>query len=137
MEGVASEAASLAGTLKLGKLIVLYDCNNITIEGDTKTSFDEDVLKRFEAYGWQTITVEDGNDVDAIDAAIKAAKAEGGKALNKSKLLHRLAMALPTNREKHQPMANPSVKRKSLLLKKTLDGNTKRHSMYPERLQSI
>jgi transketolase len=79
MEGVASEAASLAGTLKLGKLIVLYDCNNITIEGDTKTSFDEDVLKRFEAYGWQTITVEDGNDVDAIDAAIKAAKAEGGK----------------------------------------------------------
>ncbi|MDD5946054.1 MAG: transketolase [Clostridia bacterium] len=76
MEGVASEAASLAGTLKLGKLVLLYDCNNITIEGDTKTSFDEDVLKRYEAYGWQTLTVEDGNDVDAIDAAIKEAKAE-------------------------------------------------------------
>ncbi len=79
MEGVSSEAASLAGTLKLGKLVLLYDCNNITIEGDTKTSFDEDVIKRFEAYGWQTITVEDGNDIDAIDAAIKEAKAETGK----------------------------------------------------------
>ena len=74
MEGVASEAASLAGTLKLGKLILLYDCNNITIEGDTKTSFTEDILKRYEAYGWQTITVEDGNDIDAVDAAIKEAK---------------------------------------------------------------
>ena len=51
MEGVASEAASLAGTLKLGKLILLYDCNNITIEGDSQTSFSEDVLKRFDAYG--------------------------------------------------------------------------------------
>ncbi len=79
MEGVSSEAASLAGTLKLGKLVLLYDCNNITIEGDTKTSFDEDVIKRFEAYGWQTLTVEDGNDIDAIVAAIKEAKAETGK----------------------------------------------------------
>ncbi|MCD8036301.1 MAG: transketolase [Clostridiales bacterium] len=79
MEGVSSEAASLAGTLKLGKIVLLYDCNNITIEGDTKTSFDEDVIKRFEAYGWQTLTVEDGNDIDAIDAAIKEAKAETGK----------------------------------------------------------
>ncbi len=74
MEGVASEAASLAGTLKLGKLILLYDCNNITIEGDTKTSFTEDILKRYDSYGWQTITVEDGNDIEAIDAAIKEAK---------------------------------------------------------------
>lgn len=79
MEGVSAEAASLAGTLKLGKLVLLYDCNKITIEGDTKTSFDEDIIKRFEAYGWQTITVEDGNDIDAIDAAIKEAKAETGK----------------------------------------------------------
>lgn len=79
MEGVSAEAASLAGTLKLGKLVLLYDCNKITIEGNTKTSFDEDIIKRFEAYGWQTITVEDGNDIDAIDAAIKEAKAETGK----------------------------------------------------------
>lgn len=79
MEGVSSEAASLAGTLKLGKLILLYDCNNITIEGDTQSSFAEDVLKRFSAYGWQVLEVNDGNDVDAIDSAIKIAKSETQK----------------------------------------------------------
>ena len=65
-EGVASEAASLAGTMGLNKIIVLYDSNHITIEGDTATAFSEDVLKRFEAYGWDTQEVADGNDVDAI-----------------------------------------------------------------------
>lgn len=74
-EGVASEAASLAGTMGLHKLILLYDSNHITIEGDTKTAFTEDVLKRFAAYGWDTQEVADGNDVDAIAAAIAAAKA--------------------------------------------------------------
>ena len=73
-EGVASEAASLAGTMGLNKIIVLYDSNHITIEGDTATAFSEDVLKRFEAYGWDTQEVADGNDVDAIQAAIAAAK---------------------------------------------------------------
>ena len=76
MEGVASEATSLAGTLKLGKLILLYDSNNITIEGDTSIAFTEDVAKRFDAYGWQVLTVEDGNDVDAISAAIDNAKSD-------------------------------------------------------------
>lgn len=75
MEGITSEAASLAGTLKLDKLIVLYDSNNITIEGETDIAFTEDVRKRFEAYGWQTIFVEDGNNLDEIDQAIKMAKA--------------------------------------------------------------
>ena len=75
MEGVASEAASLAGTLGLGKLIVLYDSNSITIEGSTDIAFREDVRKRFEAYGWHTLKVEDGTSIDDIDAAIKAAKA--------------------------------------------------------------
>ncbi len=74
MEGVACEAVSLAGTLKLGKLILLYDSNNITIEGSTSIAFTEDVAKRFEAYGWQVLTVEDGNDLDAINAALDAAK---------------------------------------------------------------
>lgn len=76
MEGIASEAASLAGTLKLGKLVVLYDSNSITIEGCTDIAFTEDVGKRFEAYGWQVLKVEDGNDIDAIGSAINAAKAE-------------------------------------------------------------
>lgn len=79
MEGITSEAASLAGTLGLGKLIVLYDSNNITIEGSTDIAFREDVAKRFEAYGWQTLRVDDGTDVAAIDKAIKDAKAETGK----------------------------------------------------------
>ena len=75
-EGISSEAASLAGHLGLGKLIALYDDNHITIDGNTSVSFTEDVLQRYEAYGWHTIHVEDGNtDIDAIAKAIEAAKA--------------------------------------------------------------
>ena len=76
MEGVASEAASLAGHLKLGKLICLYDDNYVTLAAGTDISFTEDRAKRFEAYGWQTIFVADGNEVAAIDAAINEARAE-------------------------------------------------------------
>jgi len=79
MEGVASEAASLAGHLQLGKLIYLYDDNHVTIEGFTKLAFTEDVPKRFEAYGWHTLTVEDGNDLAAIEAAIREAQSVGNK----------------------------------------------------------
>src|SRR5712692_8014476 len=74
MEGVASEAASLAGHLKLGKLIYLYDDNHVTIEGFTDLAFSESVPKRFEAYGWHTATVDDGNDLEAIEAAIRDAQ---------------------------------------------------------------
>jgi transketolase len=75
-EGVASEAASLAGHLGLGKLIALYDDNHITIDGNTAVSFTEDVMKRYEAYGWHVLHVADGNtDVAAITRAIEAAKA--------------------------------------------------------------
>src|SRR6266545_1153936 len=77
MEGVASEAASLAGHLRLGKLIYLYDDNKVTIEGFTALAFSEDVPKRFEAYGWHTSTVTDGNDLDAIEAAIRDAQSMG------------------------------------------------------------
>ena len=79
MEGVSAEAASLAGTLGLGKLIVLYDSNKITIEGSTSIAFTENVRERFDAYGWQTLVVEDGNDIEAIGKAIEAAKAETSK----------------------------------------------------------
>lgn len=76
MEGVASEAASLAGRLNLGRLVMLYDSNDISLDGDLIMSFNEDVRKRFEAYGWQTLLVEDGNDVEAIAAAIGEAKSD-------------------------------------------------------------
>ena len=76
MEGVSYEAASLAGTMKLGKLICIYDSNGITIEGSTDLAFTEDVKKRFQAQSWQVIEVEDGNDLDALDAAIRKAKRE-------------------------------------------------------------
>jgi len=76
MEGISSEAASLAGHLGLGKLIYLYDDNHISIEGCTDLAFTEDVGMRFEAYGWQVLTVGDGNDIAAIDEAIAAARAE-------------------------------------------------------------
>lgn len=74
MEGVASEAASLAGHLRLGKLIYLYDDNSVTIEGSTSLAFSESVPARFEAYGWHTSIVEDGNDLDAIEKAIRVAQ---------------------------------------------------------------
>src|SRR5260221_7649522 len=76
MEGVSSEAASLAGHLSLGRLIYLYDDNHVSIDGSTDLAFTEDRAVRFRAYGWQVLRVEDGNDVDAIDRAIQEAKAE-------------------------------------------------------------
>jgi transketolase len=77
MEGVASEAASLAGHLRLGKCVFLYDDNKITIDGPTDLAFsEEDVVARFQAYGWHTVSVEDGNDLDAIEAAVRAGMAE-------------------------------------------------------------
>ena len=79
MEGISHETASLAGTLGLGKLIVLYDDNLISLDGATDLSYTEDVTKRFEAYHWQVLSVADGNDLAAIEAAILAAKAETSK----------------------------------------------------------
>ncbi len=79
MEGVSHEAASLAGTLGLGKLTFIYDDNLISLDGPTSLSYTEDVLKRFEAYHWHVQRVADGNDLAAIEAAIAAAKAETGR----------------------------------------------------------
>ncbi len=76
MEGVSAEAASLAGHLQLGNMIYLYDDNHITIEGNTNLAFDEDVAQRFEAYGWHVQVLADGNDLDALSAAIKNAQKE-------------------------------------------------------------
>ncbi|WP_276354915.1 transketolase [Cohnella caldifontis] len=79
MEGISSESASLAGHLKLGKLIVLYDSNDISLDGELNLSFSENVAKRFEGYNWQVLRVDDGNDLAAIAAAIAQAQAETSK----------------------------------------------------------
>ena len=80
MEGISAEAASLAGHLKLGKLIYLYDDNRISLDGPTDLCFTEDVAQRYESYGWQVLCIEDGdNDLDGIDAALNQAKAETQK----------------------------------------------------------
>jgi len=87
MEGIASEAASIAGHLNLGKLIYLYDDNNITIDGSTDLAFTEDVSKRFESYNWHVQSVDDGNNIDLIDEAIKNAKRDDRPSLIKVKTI--------------------------------------------------
>src|SRR5262249_23076906 len=79
MEGLSHEACSLAGTLGLGKLIAFYDDNGISIDGEVRGWFTEDTPKRFEAYGWHVIADVDGHDGDAVDHAIRLAKAATGK----------------------------------------------------------
>ena len=79
MEGIASEAASLAGHLRLGKLIYLYDDNRVTLSAGTDLTFSEDRARRFQAYGWHTQSVDDGNDLSAIEVALRAARAESGR----------------------------------------------------------
>src|SRR5699024_12118554 len=74
MEGISHETASLAGHLGLGKLIVLYDSNDISLDGDLDRSFSDDTEKRFEAYGWQVIRVEDGNNTEELKEALLKAK---------------------------------------------------------------
>ena len=78
-EGVASEAASLAGTLRLGKLVYLYDDNDISIEGHTDIAFAENVAQRFQSYGWHVVGPIDGMDIEAVDAGIRLAQAENGR----------------------------------------------------------
>jgi transketolase len=124
MEGVASEAASLAGHLKLGKLIYLYDDNHVTIEGFTDLAFSESVPKRFEAYGWHTSTVEDGNDLDAIDAAIRDAQSVDRPSLISVKTVIGYGMPTAGTRKAHSdPPGEDAVR------------ETKRHLGWPEDKQ--
>ena len=125
MEGVASEAASLAGHLKLGKLIYLYDDNKVTIEGFTDLAFSEDVPKRFESYGWHTLTVEDGNDTDAIEAAIREAQSVGTKpSLISVKTIIGYGMPSAGTRKAHSDAPGEEAVRE-----------TKRHLGWPEDKQ--
>ena len=125
MEGVAAEAASLAGHLQLGKLIYLYDDNHVTIEGFTKLAFSEDVPRRFEAYGWHTLTVADGNDLDAIEAAIREAQAVGDKpSLISVKTIIGFGMPSAGTRKAHSDAPGEEAVRE-----------TKRHLGWPEDKQ--
>ncbi len=125
MEGVASEAASLAGHLKLGKLIYLYDDNQVTIEGFTNLAFSEDVPKRFEAYGWHTQTVSDGNNLDEIDKAIRAAQAVTDKpSLISVKTVIGFGMPTQGTRKAHSDAPGEDAVRE-----------TKRHLGWPEDKQ--
>ncbi len=105
MEGVTSEAASLAGHLKLGKLIYLYDDNHISIDGSTDLAFTEDRAARFAAYGWHVQHVEDGNDVEAIDRAIRAAKADPRPSLIACRTI--IGYGLPTRQNTSKAHGEP------------------------------
>ncbi len=125
MEGVASEAASLAGHLKLGKLIYLYDDNHVTIEGFTDLAFSESVSQRFESYGWHTLTVEDGNDLEAIEAAIREAQSVGSKpSLISVKTTIGYGMPTAGTRKAHSDAPGEEAVRE-----------TKRHLGWPEEKQ--
>jgi transketolase len=105
MEGVASEAGSLAGHLKLGKLIYLYDDNRISIEGSTDLAFTEDRAARFEAYGWQVLHVTDGNDVDEVDAAIQLARQDDRPSLIVCRT--HIGFGLPTRQDSAKAHGEP------------------------------
>ncbi|QKS71346.1 transketolase [Paenalkalicoccus suaedae] len=115
MEGVSAEAASLAGHLKLGKLVVLYDSNDISLDGDLHESFSESVEKRFEAYGWQVIRVEDGNDLDAINKAIADAKTDDRPTLIEVKTV--IGYGSPNRSGKSASHGAPLGKEETLLTK--------------------
>lgn len=105
MEGVASEAASLAGHLKLGRLVYLYDDNRISIDGSTELAFTEDRSARFEAYGWQVLHVSDGNDVAAIDAALERAKMDPRPSLIVCRT--HIGFGLPTRQDTEKAHGEP------------------------------
>ena len=118
MEGVASEASSVAGHLKLGNLIFLYDDNDISLAGPTSVTFTEDRGKRFEAYGWHVQHVPDGNDVDAIDRAIRAAKDDPRPSLIDVKTV--IGYGSPHKANTHEAHGSPLGKDEVIATKKNL-----------------
>jgi transketolase len=134
MEGVASEAASLAGHQKLGRIIYLYDDNHITIDGTTEISFTEDRVKRFEAYGWHTIVVPDGNDVGAIDKAIAAAKKDPRPSLIACRT--HIGFGLPTKQDKSSAHGEPPGEEELDGAKKKLGWPTEPRFFVPDEVKA-
>jgi transketolase len=131
MEGVASEAASMAGHLKLGQLIYFYDDNHITIEGDTNLAFNEDVGRRFEGYHWHVQHVDDVNDLEALDSAILAAKAETERP---SLIIIRthIGFGSPNKQDTAGAHGSPLGEQEILLTKKNLDWPSEEPFFVPE-----
>ncbi|MGY0798525.1 transketolase [Lysobacter sp. A286] len=132
MEGVASEAASLAGHLKLGKLTCLYDDNQITLAAGTDITFSEDRAARFRAYGWHTVSVADGNDVAAIDAALKAAHEEPTRP---SLILVRTVIGYgsPNKHNTFEAHGSPLGEKEVRLTKENLDWPTEPPFLVPDK----
>lgn len=133
MEGISHEAFSLAGTLGLSKLIVLYDSNSITIEGSTDLAFTEDVQKRFDAYGFQTIVVNNGHDLEEIGAALQCAKADKEKP---SLIIFKtiIGKGCPVKEGQSCAHGEPLGVDNVLLLKETLNWPSKKEFFVPEEV---
>lgn len=131
MEGVASEAASLAGHLKLDNLIYLYDDNKISIDGSTDLAFTEDRGKRFEAYGWHVQKVEDGNDIDAIDKAIEQAISTPGKPHLIQVRTH-IGYGSPNKQDTADAHGSPLGEEEVKLTKNNLGWDPEKHFYIPE-----
>jgi transketolase len=131
MEGVASEAASLAGHLRLGKLIYLFDNNHVTLSAATNITFTEDIQKRFAAYGWQTLSVEDGNDLNAIQNALKAAREDHDQP---SLILVRthLGYGSPNKQDTYEAHGSPLGEEEVRLTKKNLNWPVEPPFLIPE-----
>ncbi len=134
MEGVASEAASLAGHLKLGKLIYLYDDNRVSIEGHTDLAFTEDVGRRFEAYGWHVQRLADGNDLPAVEAAIRAAQAETTRPSLIAARTH-IGYGSPNKQDSHKAHGEPLGEEEVRLTKQKLGWPLEPTFLIPEEVR--
>ena len=130
MEGVSSEAASLAGHLKLGNIIYLYDDNHISIDGNTSLAFTEDVAKRFEAYGWHVQTLEDGNDLEAVHAALKAAEDETSRP-SLIKVRTHIGYGSPNKQDTSEAHGSPLGEDEVRLTKRKLGWDPEKHFEVP------
>jgi transketolase len=133
MEGVTSEGASLAGHLKLGNLIYLYDDNHISIDGSTDLAFTEDVAKRFEAYHWHVQTVSDGNDLEAIEHAIKAAEEETGRP-SLIKIRTHIGFGSPNKQDTAEAHGSPLGDDEIKLTKKNLGWDPEKKFFVPDEV---
>jgi transketolase len=132
-EGVASEAASLAGHLRLGKLVVLYDDNHIQLDGPTDMAWSEDVLRRFEAYGWGTGRVEDGNDLEMIEAAIRSAREDDRPSLIAVRT--HIGYGAPHKQDTQKAHGSPLGEDEVRLAKESYGWDPDAHFLVPEQVR--